>query len=242
MRVRGNGKGYGMRVRFMTVKGSDRLGARAPFYIGFPQHGRIMSKKEAYAYCAAKTGYTQTAVRAVFQAMARYVRENAAKGNITHIDGIASVRNYVKGAFDDLKGPWTKGRNLLMVKAVELEPFRTALDGVTPENTTEGAKPVIDTVFDEVTRTYGTITGTDLFSIAGADLGPDAERADEYVAFADARDVETRCEIEHSDLQNVKAHLAAALPAGTYTLKVYTRSGMGEAFGVKCATRKVTVA
>ena len=226
----------------MTVKGSDGINARTPFYIGIPQHERIMSRKEAYAYCAAKTGYSATAVRAVFQAMAWYLRTNAAKGNVTHIDGIASVRHYVKGAFGDLKGPWTKGRNLIVVRAVGMEPFGTALAGVTPENTTEGARPDIDTVFDETTREYGTITGTDLFSIAGSDLGPDAERTDEYVALADARDVETRCEIEHSDLQNVKARLASALPAGTYTLKVYTRSGMGDAFGVKCATRKVSVA
>ena len=41
---------------------------------------------------------------------------------------------------------------------------------------------------------------------------------------------------------NVKAKLAAALEPGEYMLKVYTRSGMGEEFGVKCATRKVTIA
>ena len=116
-----------MKVKFMTVKGSDGIRSRAPFYIGVPQHERIMSKKEAYAYCSEKTGYTQTAVRAVFQAMARYVRENAAKGNVTYIDGIASVRHYVKGSFDDLKGPWTKGRNLIMVRAVGMEPFKDAL-------------------------------------------------------------------------------------------------------------------
>ena len=33
-----------------------------------------------------------------------------------------------------------------------------------------------------------------------------------------------------------------ALPAGQYTLKVYTRSGLGDQFGVTVATRKVTVA
>ena len=77
---------------------------------------------------------------------------------------------------------------------------------------------------------------------AGADLGPDSEREDEYVALVNAQGVETKCGIEFSDLQNVKARLAAALPAGEYTLKVYTRSGMGEAFGVHVATRKVTVA
>ena len=39
-------------------------------------------------------------------------------------------------------------------------------------NKTEGAKPVINTVLDETTREYDVITGTHVFSIAGADLAP----------------------------------------------------------------------
>ena len=229
-----------MTVKFMTVKGSENLG-RAPFYVGIPQHERTMSKRETYEYCAERTGYKPTAVRAVFMAAAEYVRENQRRGNITYLDGVASIRNYVRGAFEGLAGPWVKGRNILMVKAVEMEPFKTALSGAVLVNSTEGARPVINTVFDETTREYGVITGTDLFSVAGADLGPDSEREDEYVALVNAQGVETKCGIEFSDLQNVKARLAAALPAGEYTLKVYTRSGMGEAFGVKTATRRVAV-
>ena len=52
---------------------------------------------------------------------------------------------------------------------------------------------------------------------------------------------EHACEVVYSDLANVKAKLAVAAPAGEYTLKVYTRSGLGDAFGVKVASRKVTV-
>ena len=47
----------------------------------------------------------------------------------------------------------------------------------------------------------------------------------------DVHGIETKAEITFSDLQNVKAHLTAALPAGEYTMKVYTRSGLGDAFG-----------
>ena len=93
-----------------------------------------------------------------------------------------------------------------------------------------------------MTHEYDTITGTDTFSIAGADLAPDTSKVDEYVALVSAKGAETKCEIEFSDLQNVKAKLADALEPGEYTLKVYTRSGMGEGFGVRTATRKVTVA
>ena len=229
-----------MTVKYITVKGPDRL-ARAPFYVGIPQHERTMSKREAYEYIAEKTGYTPTSVKAVFMAAAKYANENQGKGNITSIDGVASLRTSVKGSFEGLAGPWVKGRNVLMVNAVETDPFKSALAAAVPVNRTEGAKPAINTVLDETTLVYDVITGTNLFSIAGADLAPDATKDDEYVALVDAHGAETKCETTFSDLQNVKARLAAALPAGEYTLKVYTRSGLGDEFGVHVATRKVTV-
>ena len=227
-----------MIVKFITVKGPDRL-ATEPFYMGVVQHERTMSRRETYEYCAERTGYKATAIRAVFMAAAEFIRENQRKGNITYIDGVASIRNYVRGAFAGLSGPWVKGRNVLMVNAVEMEPFKTILVGVVPSNNTEGAKPVINTVLDETTLVYDVITGTDTFSIAGADLAPDTTKEDEYVALVDVHGIETKAEITFSDLQNVKAHLASSLLAGEYTLKVYTRSGLGDQFGVRVASRKV---
>ena len=229
-----------MTVKYITVKGPDRV-AREPFYMGIPQHDRTLSRDEFYGLVAERTGYRPTAVKAVFMALAEYIRENQRKGNITFIDGVASVRNYVRGAFEGLAGPWVKGRNVLMVNAVEMEPFKTALAAVVPTNKTEGAKPAINTVLDETTLVYDVITGTDVFSIAGADLAPDATKDDEYVALVDSHGIETKAEITFSDLQNVKAQLASSLLAGEYTLKVYTRSGLGDQFGVHVATRKVVV-
>ena len=229
-----------MTVKYITVKGPDRL-AREPFYMGIPQHDRTLSRREFYDLVAGRTGYRPTAVKAVFMALAEYIRENQRRGNITYIDGVASIRNYVRGAFAGLSGPWVKGRNVLMVNAVEMEPFKTILVGVVPSNNTEGAKPVINTVLDETTLVYDVITGTDTFSIAGADLAPDTTKADEYVALVDVHGVETKAEITFSDLQNVKARLAGSLLAGEYTLKVYTRSGLGDQFGVHVASRKITV-
>ena len=229
-----------MTVKFITVKGSENLG-RSPFYVGLVQHDRTMSRRETYEYLAERTGYKATAIRAVFMAAAEFIRENQRKGNITFIDGVASIRNYVRGAFDGLSGPWVKGRNVLMVNAVEMEPFKSLLAAILPTNKTEGAKPTINTVLDETTLVYDVITGTDTFSIAGADLAPDATKEDEYVALVDAHGIETKAEITFSDLQNVKAHLASSLLAGEYTLKVYTRSGLGDQFGVHVASRKVVV-
>ncbi len=228
-------------IKFITVKGPESFGTE-PFYVGMLQHERTMSKQEFYSYCADKIGYKASQIRAVFMAYREFLRENQQRGNITFIDGVASVRNYVKGAFEGLTGPWAKGTNLLIVKPVEMDPFKSLLTGIVPINSTEGATPIINTVFDEVTRVYDEITGTDTFSIAGANLAPDATKDDEYVALVAADGTVTKATITYSDLQNVKANLAAALEAGVYTLKVYTRSGLGDAYGVHVATRKITVA
>ena len=229
-----------MIVKFITMKGSERLG-RSPFYVGFVQHDRTMSRRETYEYCAERTGFKAAAIRAVFLALAEFIKENQRKGNITYLDGIASIRNYVKGSFAGLAGPWVKGVNYLSVQAVEMEPFKTLLAAILPVNNAEGAKPAINTVLDETTLVYDVITGTDVFSIAGSDLAPDTTKDDEYVALVDAHGVETKAVIDFSDLQNVKAHLESGILAGEYTLKVYTRSGLGDEFGVHVATRKVVV-
>ena len=47
-----------------------------------------------------------------------------------------------------------------MVESVEMDPFKALLAGVIPQNDVGGAKPVINTVFDETTREYGEITST----------------------------------------------------------------------------------
>ena len=229
-----------MQVKFITVKGPDRL-AREPFYIGIAQHDRTLSRREFYGLVAERTGYKATSVKAAFMALAEFIRENQARGNSTCLDGVAFIRNAVKGAFQGLSGPWVRGVNHLAVNAVEMDPFKSLLAAVLPSNKTEGAKPAINTVLDETTLVYDVVTGTDVFSIAGSDLAPDATKDDEYVAFADVHGAETRAVIEFSDLQNVKAHLASALPAGDYVLKVYTRSGLGDQYGVHVATRKVVV-
>ena len=230
-----------MTPRYITVKGGG-ISTSTPFYIGHVQHDRTMSRREAYDYLSQETGFRPAQLRAAFLGLAKALAANAARGNSSTINGVASFRNVVKGAFETVHGPWTPGVNMLLMNAFELDPFKSRLAGFVPVNRTEGANPVINTVFDETTRVYDVITGTDLFSIAGNDLAPDAAKEDEGVALVSAQGLETWCEIEFSDIQNVKARLPEALPAGQYTLKVYTRSGFGDEFGVHVATRKVTVA
>ena len=229
-----------MHVNYITVQGSNRLSS-TPYYIAFPQHERVIQPREAYEIAAERTGYKATSVRAVFMAINEVIRENQAKGNITYVDGVTSVRNVVKGSFESLAGPWVKGVNYLLSNSVEMDPFKSTLAGVVPTNKTEGAKPTINTVLDEVTREYDIVKLGNLFSIAGSDLGVDVSKSDEYVCIADDTDNETRATVSYSDLGNVKGTLPSGITPGRYTLKVYTRSGLGERFGVAVASRKIEV-
>ena len=49
-------------VKFITIRGTRALRA-TPYYIGIPQHERIMSRREAYELAAERTGYKATAIR-----------------------------------------------------------------------------------------------------------------------------------------------------------------------------------
>jgi hypothetical protein len=56
------------------------------------------------------------------------VRDNQALGNITYLDGVASVRNYVRGAFASLSGPWVKGVNMLVIQKGQTLLYKTNTD------------------------------------------------------------------------------------------------------------------
>jgi len=226
--------------KFITVKGSSTL-TSTPFYTGLVQHESIMGKKSTYAHLAEKLAYSAANIRATFLALAEVLKENSAKGNLSYFDEVSSIRHVVKGYFDGSTGPWVKGRNFLMLASVAIDPFKSALGNVIPLNRTEGVTPAISSVLDNVTGVYDVIVGTNSFTIAGTDLGPDTTKSDEYVGIISEAGVLTKATIETSGLQTVKASFATAPAAGAYTLVVATRSGLGSEFGVRSATRKIVV-
>jgi len=226
--------------KFITVKGSSSL-ASSPYYTGLVQHESVMTKKATYAHLAEKLAYSAANIRATFLALAEVLKENAAKGNLSYLDEVSSIRHVVKGWFDGSSGPWVKGKNYLALASVAIDPFKSALAGVVPLNRTEGVTPAITSVLDNTTGLYVVIAGTNPFTVAGTDLGPDTTKTDEYVGIISAAGVLTKAVIESSSLQTVKAAFATAPTPGNYTLVVATRSGLGSEFGVRSATRRIVV-
>jgi hypothetical protein len=225
---------------FITTKGASTL-TDEPYYIGIVQHDSVMTKKETYEYLSQKLAFSEANISAAFKGMKQAFIDNLFKGMLTYVDGVASIRIVVKGSFDGSNGPWVKGRNLLLPIATELDPFKSMLSGVIPVNRTGGVTPAIKSVLDNVTGIYDVITGVNAFTIAGTDLGPDTAQTDEYVGVIASDGTLVKAEIVSSGLNTVKAAFGSSLEAGEYTLVVATRSGLGEEFGVKTATRKIRI-
>ena len=53
-----------MKAKFITVKGSERLG-REPFYVGVLQHERTMSRREAYTSRGGRATHRSRHIRAI---------------------------------------------------------------------------------------------------------------------------------------------------------------------------------
>lgn len=229
-------------ARFATVKGQSETFGTAPFYVGIIQCERVASSRETLAILSERTGFEVAKIRSLFLALAKIIRAYAGKGVFVTLDGVTAFRILCKGGFQNVTGPWVKGVNVLQIASCELNPFKSVLADLTPSNVTEGLKPVINTVMDLVTKEYDVIAGTNEFSVDGYNLALDEAREDEFVGIRAADGTFTKAEVTYSDLGQTKAKFTEAPEAGTYTLVVATRCGLGTEFGVVTVERKVSVA
>lgn len=228
-------------ARFATVKGQSETFGTAPFYVGVIQCERVASSRETLAILSERTGFEVAKIRSLFLALAKIIRAYAGKGVFVTLDGVTAFRILCKGGFQNVTGPWVKGVNVLQIASCELNPFKSVLADLTPSNVTEGLKPVINTVMDLVTKEYDVIAGTNEFSVDGYNLALDEAREDEFVGIRAPDGTFTKAEVTYSDLGQTKAKFTEAPEAGTYTLVVATRCGLGAEFGVVTAERKVSV-
>ena len=228
-------------ARFATVKGQSETFGTAPFYVGIIQCERVASSRETLAILSERTGFEVAKIRSLFLALAKIIRAYAGKGVFVTLDGVTAFRILCKGGFQNVTGPWVKGVNILQIASCELNPFKSVLADLTPSNVTEGLKPVINTVMDLVTKEYDVIAGTNEFSVDGYNLALDEAREDEFVGIRASDGTFTKAEVTYSDLGQTKAKFTEAPEAGTYTLVVATRCGLGSEFGVVTAERKITI-
>ena len=145
----------------------------------------------------------------------------------------------IRGAFMSEDEAFDPGRHQLVATVRTLDPLRSAMSAVSPENVTLGLSCTVAAVMDAVTKRLSEITGTNRFLIQGQKLGISPDNPDEGVWLADPKtgEVAATATVERSDSQTIDCAFSEPPEPGVYTLVVACRNGMRES--LKPATAKV---
>ena len=145
----------------------------------------------------------------------------------------------IRGAFMSEDEAFDPAKHQLIATVRTLDPLKSAMSAVSPENVTLGLTCTVAAVMDAVTKRLSEITGTDRVLIQGQKLGISPDNPDEGVWLANPRTGElvATATVERSDSQTIDCVFTEPPEPGTYTLVVACRNGMRES--LKPATAKV---
>ena len=145
----------------------------------------------------------------------------------------------IKGSFMSEDEAFDPAKHQLIATVRTLDPLKSAMSAVSPENVTLGLTCTVASVMDAVTKRISEITGTDRVLIQGQKLGISPDNPDEGVWLANPKtgDIVATATVERSDSQTIDCVFAEPPEPGTYTLVVACRNGMRES--LKPATAKV---
>ena len=145
----------------------------------------------------------------------------------------------IRGAFMSEDEAFDPERHQLIATIRTLDPLKSAMSAVLPENVTLGLTCTVAAVMDAVTKRVSEITGTNRVLIQGQKLGISPDNPDEGVWLVNAKtgDIVATATVERSDSQTIDCVFAEPTEPGTYTLVVSCRNGMRES--LKPATAKV---
>lgn len=207
------------------------------------RHSRSINRDTAIELAYQKTGYQKAKVLAVFEGLARAIKETIDNSNKAKVLNFASFFEVCKGSFATSQGPWVKGVNYLEVTASPEATMQFALKGIVPVNSTESTvNPIVNSIYNPDKEEFDVIALGKTIVINGQDLVPDLDAEDEGVFFVPDSGAECRFPIDLSeDAQVIAVAPLSGFEAGAKgKIEVRTRSGLGASYGLKIASRRVT--
>ena len=136
----------------------------------------------------------------------------------------------IKGSFKSEDEAFDPERHQLIATVRTLDPLRSAIAAVSPENIVRGLTCIVAAAMDAVTKRLSEITGTNRLLLQGQRLGISPDNPDEGVWLSDpetGRTVATAT-VERSDDQTIDCFFEEPPAPGTYTLVVSCRNGERE--------------
>lgn len=133
----------------------------------------------------------------------------------------------IKGSFMSADDRFDPKRHSLVATIRTLDPLKSALDEVTPENIEMSLVCSVNAVMDSVTKELNCITGTNEIHLQGVNVGIDTANADEHIHLLSQEDgsVVAAAVVTESDAQTVTFHLGSAVTPGIYDLEIACRNG-----------------
>lgn len=132
----------------------------------------------------------------------------------------------IKGAFASEDERWDPKRHTLVPTIRTLDPLKSALAAVKPNNIVVGLVCSVYSLMDNVTKRLNCICGSNVVHIQGLNLGIDADNPDEGVSLVDENGVvKATATVTRSDAQSVDCSFPTPPEPGVYTLVVACRNG-----------------
>jgi len=145
----------------------------------------------------------------------------------------------IRGVFMSEDEAFDPAKHQLIATVRTLDPLKSALSAVQPENVTLGLTCTVFSAMDAVTKRLSEITGTNRLLIQGMKLGISPDNPDEGVWLINQKSgaIVATSTVESSDSQTIDCVFTEPPEPGTYTLVVSCRNGMRES--LKPATAKI---
>ena len=145
----------------------------------------------------------------------------------------------IKGSFMSEDDTFDPAKHQLVATVRTLDPLKSAIAAVSPENIVRGLTCIVAAAMDAVTKRLSEITGTNRLLIQGQRLSISPDNPDEGVWLADPKtgEIVAMSTVERSDDQTIDCFFAEPPSPGMYTLVVSCRNGERES--LKPAVAKI---
>ena len=171
-----------------------------------------------------KTKQDASLVRYFLQALDEELARQLLAGNRVNL-GQLSTGFAIRGSFTSEDDRFDPKRHSIVATVRALDPLRSALDEVTPDNIMLSLDCAVYSLMDAVTHELNVITGTNEQHIQGVNLGIDLANEDEGVRLLDSEgNVAAVATVSASNAQTINCTFPA-VAAGAYTLEVSCRNG-----------------
>ena len=233
------------KVGYRLVRNGTSTADRAPYLgvavpVGSLAYDNILTRMLARGtYMTRATA--QYFLNAFYEFAAEVIADDVVRINM----GAVSIYPMIGGSFDSEDDEFRAPRNTLYVGATLSQEIRDAVAGVTPTNLgSEAANGTvkISSVMDLASEDYHLIDGLREFRIVGIDLTvPDGEDESLTLVAADGlTKVADIAVVSTEDGQRIVCTLAAAVPAGTYYVRLVSH-GLDPTAPITTALHKVAV-